>query len=131
MTKDGVRLDKWLWAARFFKTRSLAAQAISGGKVHLNGRRSKPAKIIQIGNKLKIQRGTNEFVVYIEGLNEKRRPAREAVLLYSETTESVLARQENEEQRRLMRSADGSLAAPRKRPGKRDRRLIVSFTRKG
>lgn len=128
--REEVRIDKWLWAARFFKTRSLATQAVSGGKVHLNGKRSKPARSVKIGDKLRIQLGLEEFVVIIEGLNEKRRPAKEAVLLYTETAESILARQENSENRRLMRAADGSMAAPLKRPGKRDRRLIISFTRK-
>ncbi len=128
--KEGVRLDKWLWAARFFKTRSLATQAVNGGKVHLNGKRAKPAKMINIGDELRIQRGLEEFFVLINGLNEKRRPAKEAVLLYSESDESISARRDNSEKRRLMRAADGSMAAPLKRPGKRDRRLIRNFIRK-
>jgi len=123
-------LDKWLWAARFFKTRSLATQAVNGGKVHLNGKRAKPAKMINIGDELRIQRGLEEFFVLINGLNEKRRPAKEAVLLYSESDESISARRDNSEKRRLMRAADGSMAAPLKRPGKRDRRLIRNFIRK-
>lgn len=130
MTDDGVRVDKWLWAARFFKTRSIATQAVNGGKVHLNGKRVKPSKNVKIGDSLTIQRGLAEFVVFIEGLNDKRRSAKEAVLLYSETEESILARQKSAEQRRLLRAADGSMAAPLKRPSKRDRRRIISFTRK-
>ncbi len=128
--KDGVRLDKWLWAARFFKTRSLATQAVNGGKVHLNGKRAKPAKNVIIGDELKIQRGLEEFLVLIQGLNEKRRPAKEAVLLYSESEASISARLDNREKRRLLRAADGSMAAPLKRPDKRDRRLIRNFIRK-
>ncbi len=130
LTDDGVRIDKWLWAARFFKTRSIATQAVNGGKVYLNGKRAKPSKNVKKGDSLTIQRGLEEFVVFIEGLNDKRRSAKEAVLLYSETDESILARQKSAEQRRLLRAADGSQAAPLKRPGKRDRRLIISFTRK-
>jgi len=130
LTDDGVRVDKWLWAARFFKTRSIATQAVNGGKVHLNGKRVKPSKNVKIGDSLTIQRGLAEFVVFIEGLNDKRRSAKEAVLLYSETEESILARQKSAEQRRLLRAADGSMAAPLKRPSKRDRRRIISFTRK-
>ncbi len=127
--KEGVRLDKWLWAARFFKTRSMATQAVSGGKIHLNGQRSKPAKAVKVGDELRIKRGENEFVVFVVALNDKRRPAKEAVLLYSETEESTLARQEDCEQRRLLRLSNEGLFVRTKRPSKRDRRLIISFTR--
>ncbi|MFW8600236.1 RNA-binding S4 domain-containing protein [Desulfobacterota bacterium M19] len=123
-----VRIDKWLWAARFFKTRSLAMAAVSGGKVHVNAQRVKPARIVCIGDELRIQKGGFEFVVVVNALNDKRRPAREACLLYEEKAESAAARQELREQRRLLRAAVP--APPPKRPGKRDRRLIKKFIRK-
>lgn len=123
-----VRLDKWLWAARFFKTRSQAAQAVSGGKVHLNGARSKPSRIIDIGDELQIQRGGYEFVVTVRGISSYRRPAVEARLLYEETEESRLRREETREQRWLVNLEQMS---PLKKPSKKDRRLIRKFTRKG
>jgi len=128
MTEEKVRIDKWLWAARFFKTRSMAAQAVSGGKVHLNGARIKPAKIVQIGDELHIRRGEVEFVVIVQGILAKRRPAREAQLLYEETEASIQIRQETSEQKRL--EAAGRMYGPMKRPDKRARRKIRSFIRK-
>lgn len=122
-----VRIDKWLWAARFFKTRSQAAQAVSGGKVHLNGARIKPSRILDIGDELQIQRGNFEFVVVVRGLSGYRRPAVEARLLYEETDESILRREETREQRRLLKLEQMS---PLKKPSKKDRRLIRKFTRK-
>ena len=124
-----VRLDKWLWAARFFKTRSMAAKAVSGGKVHSNGKRVKPARVVMVGDELTIQRGGQEYLVVVLGLNDKRRPASEAVELYEESENSIIARQQNSEEQRLLRISN-KIAAPAKRPGKRDRRLIRSFTRK-
>jgi ribosome-associated heat shock protein Hsp15 len=124
---EEVRLDKWLWAARFFKTRSSATQAIAGGKVHLNGSRVKPAKMVKTGDTLRIQRGDSEFIVHVTGLSDKRGPAKEAQALYEETEESRLARERQREDRQLL---TGEQLTPRKRPGKRDRRLIRSFIRK-
>ena len=121
-----VRLDKWLWAARFFKTRSMAAKAVSGGHVHVNGIRVKPSKIVVPGEELRIRRGKVEFVVVVQAVLHQRRPAVEARTLYEETEESRLAREKQREQRRLL-AADH--IAPRVRPGKRDRRLIRSFKR--
>ena len=83
MSEDRVRIDKWLWAARFFKTRSLAAQAVAGGKVHINGARIKPARMVQAGDELRIRRGEVEFVVIVQDVAEKRGPAKEAQLLYT------------------------------------------------
>ena len=128
MAEDKVRIDKWLWAARFFKTRSMAAQAVSGGKVHLNGGRIKPARIVQTGDELRIRRGEIEFVVIVHGLSDKRRPAKEAQLLYEETEASIQIREETREQKRL--EAAGRMYGPVKRPDKRARRQIRSFTRK-
>lgn len=122
-----VRVDKWLWAARFFKTRSLATQAVSGGKVHLNGQRCKPAHPLRQGDKLMITIGIYEFAVEVLALSEMRRPAVEARLLYSESPESIAARQQ---QRELRKMADAGFSAPAHKPGKRDRRKIRDFTRK-
>lgn len=123
-----VRADKWLWAARFFKTRSQATQAVNGGKVHLNGARFKPSHSVSINDELRIQKGPYEFVVIVKGLLEKRVSAPLAQELYEETGESIAAREESREKRRLIRGAN---VMPEKRPSKRDRRLIKKFIRKG
>ena len=128
MAEDKVRIDKWLWAARFFNTRSMAAQAVTGGKVHINGARIKPARIVQAGDELRIRRGEVEFVVIVQGISAKRRPAREAQLLYEETEESIELREKTSEQRRI--EAADRMYGPVKRPDKRARRKIRSFTRK-
>ena len=125
---DKVRIDKWLWAARFFKTRSMAAQAVAGGKVHLNDARIKPARLIQPGDKLRIRRGELEFMVTVLALLDKRRPAKEAQLLYEESEESISQRQQYKEKKRL--EAANRMYGPVKRPDKRARRKIRSFTRK-
>jgi ribosome-associated heat shock protein Hsp15 len=126
--EEKVRIDKWLWAARFFKTRSLAAQAVSGGKVHVNGARIKPARMVQAGDELRIRRGEVEFTVAVQGVADKRRPAKEAQLLYVETEASQQQREEMREQKRL--EAAGRMYGPMKRPDKRSRRQIRSFIRK-
>jgi ribosome-associated heat shock protein Hsp15 len=119
-TTDSLRLDKWLWAARFFKTRGLAVDAISGGKVYLDGQRVKPARPIRVGMELRIRQGDVEKTVVVRGLNTHRRPAKEAVLLYRETDESIAAREQSEE---LRRSA-GIRERGTGRPTKRDRRNL-------
>lgn len=126
---ERIRIDKWLWAARFFKTRSLASKAVNGGKVHLNGQRIKAAHLIKIGDELQIQRGQVACVVVVDGLQEKRGPASAASLLYEETEDSREKRESKAEERRLYRVLDDS-SRPAGRPGKRDRRLIRTFTRK-
>ena len=123
--QEKVRLDKWLWAARFFKTRALASEAISGGHVHLNGNRVKPARAVNVGDLLSIRKGEIEFQIEVLALSTRRGPAREAVALYEESEESKEAREVYAEQRRLM-AASGP--APKKRPDKRDRRRIIRFT---
>ena len=128
MSEDRVRIDKWLWAARFFKTRSLAAQAVAGGKVHFNGARIKPARMVQAGDELRIRRGEVEFVVIVQDVAEKRGPAKEAQLLYNETEASIRSREEIRERRRL--EAADRMYGPVKRPDKRARRRIRSFIRK-
>lgn len=119
-----VRLDKWLWAARFFKTRTLAAEATAGGKVHLNGNRVKPAHGVAIGDQLQIRKGPYEFVVWVKELSTRRGPAHVAGLLYEETPESRETRGELAELHRL-----SALATPRtdKRPNKKQRRQISRF----
>ena len=126
--ESGVRIDKWLWAARFFKTRSLSSQAVSGGKVHINGGRVKASKLVAIGDTLRIQRGEVEFVVEVLALSDKRGPAVQAQMLYEETEASLAVRLANREERRLLAA---ERVGPVGRPSKRDRRLIRSFTRKG
>jgi len=120
-TTAGVRADVWLWAARFFKTRSLAKQAIDGGKIELNGATCKPAKTVHIDDQLRISRGEERLVCVVAGLAEKRGPAPEAQKLYRETEESLAERARMREDRRL---TGGALLRPDARPGKRDRRLI-------
>ncbi len=119
-----VRLDKWLWAARFFKTRSLAKAAIDGGKVHLNGQRVKVSKEISAGDTLQIRQGWDEKVVRIKQLSDQRRGASEAQLLYDETPESV-ARREKEALDR--KSAAGMIERSVHRPTKKQRRQIHNF----
>jgi len=120
------RIDKWLWCARFFKTRSLAAQAVSGGKVHVNGERVKPAHSVRIGDRisLNLQGIVAEFDVL--GLPERRGPATEAQSHYAETPESAERRARVKDQQRL---ANLSRPRPDTRPDKRDRRRIVKFQR--
>lgn len=120
-----VRLDKWLWAARFFKTRALATEAISGGKVHLNGARVKPARPVHPGDRLRIRKGDTEWEIDVIDLSTQRGPAKVAVALYTETEESIKARAASAEQRRLLRSDNPQ---PDRRPDKRGRRRIRSFT---
>lgn len=120
-----IRLDKWLWAARFFKTRTLAAEAVAGGKVYVNDQRAKPSHLARVGEKLRIQRGPYEWVIEIKALSRQRGPTKEAALLYEETAASRQRREELIEQRRLQRSADSQ---PATRPTKKDRRRIVRFT---
>ena len=117
-----VRIDKWLWAARFFKTRSLATQAVDGGKVQCNGDRAKPAKPVHPGDELRIRQGPYELIVLVRALSGRRGPASEASLLYEETPASVAAREVLREQLRIepVYEAKG-------RPTKRDRRHITRF----
>lgn len=116
---ESVRLDKWLWAARFFKSRSLAAEAAQGGKVHVQGNRAKPAREIRVGEQLTIGRGPYECVIMVKALSERRGPAKEAVMLYEETTESIRTR----EAVRAQIQAEGALFSRLGgRPTKKDRR---------
>ena len=116
-----MRLDKWLWAARFFKTRSLAQQAVEGGKVKLNGERTKPAKELRMGDELRVHVGTYEWVVRVAQLSDKRGPAAVARTLYEEDEESRVRRTE---QIALRRVAADPGSDRRGRPTKRDRRQL-------
>jgi len=120
-----LRIDKWLWAARFFKTRSIAKQAIEGGKVHCDGQRVKASKDIMIGTLLTIRQDWNEKTIKVTDLSDKRRGAPEAALLYEETAESVEKRLQNDVQRKLLKSASGLHTD--KRPTKKQRRQIHQF----
>ena len=122
---DRVRIDKWLWAARFFKTRSLAADAVGGGKVSLNGDGVKPAKMVQIGDEVRVRLGPYEHVVTVRGLSERRGPASVAQALYEETAASVAAREKLSEQLRMAPAA--FVYEEKGRPTKRDRREIERF----
>jgi len=118
---ETVRLDKWLWASRFFKTRKNAVEAISGGKVHLNGARVKPSRNIHIGDELDITRENFRYHVEVLALNDKRRPAKEAQLLYQESEKSIEARETEREMRRLN---SASVHHTDKKPNKKERRQI-------
>lgn len=119
-----VRIDKWLWAARFFKTRALASAAVSGGHIQIDGSRVKSSRNVQIGNRLHIRRGEEEYDIEVLALSERRGPAQEAALLYQETAESQTKREAARAQRKLI----GGLAGrPEGRPDKRDRKKIRQF----
>ena len=123
---EKVRLDKWLWAARFFKTRSLAAKAITGGKVQVNGRRAKRASSLHIGDRVRVRKGPSEFQLIVRRLSERRGPASEAATLYKETPESV---SERERLATLRKAAPTFEFRERGRPSKRERRQLQQFKR--
>jgi len=123
-TPEGVRLDVWLWAARFFKTRALAKQAIEGGKVHVGDAIGKPAKLLRIGERLRITRGEDRYEVDVIAVLEQRGSASVAQRCYRETPESRSAREHAAEQRRL---AAAGYAKPASKPDKRARRLILAL----
>lgn len=125
---DRVRLDKWLWAARFFKTRSLAVEAIDGGKVQLNGERAKRAKGVQPGDTVRVRQGPYEHEVVVRGLSERRGPAAVAALLYEETAASIAARERLSLQ---LKSVTHDFAFERGRPSKKERRDIHRFRDRG
>ena len=124
--EEGVRLDKWLWAARFFKTRQRAIEAINGGKVHVNGQRSKPGRTVRPGTQMTIHKGQLEWELVVRAVSKQRRPATEAAQLYEESEASRLRRQEMVRERRE-RGSQGPV--PGGKPSKRDRRMIHRFTR--
>ncbi|EEZ01123.1 ribosome-associated heat shock protein [Vibrio sp. RC586] len=117
---NDVRLDKWLWAARFYKTRSLARNMVEGGKVHYNGQRTKPSKSIELGAQITLRQGHDEKTVIIEKISDQRRGAPEAQQLYRETDESIAKRERNAMLRQLNPSPD-------RRPDKKQRRDLLKF----
>jgi len=125
---ERVRIDKWLWAARFFKTRSLASEAVAGGKVEVNGERAKPAKLVRVGDEVRCRQGPYEHVLVVTGLAERRGTASAAAALYQERPESRAARERVAEQLRLGASAWSY--EEKGRPTKRDRRELDRFRRR-
>jgi ribosome-associated heat shock protein Hsp15 len=125
---EKVRLDKWLWAARFFKTRQIAAEAINGGKVHLNGQRTKPGKEVKSGSQLRIHKGSLEWDVRVLVPATQRRPAAEACLFYEEDPQSQQRREKAIAAQRMERSLAPQPVSTK--PNKRDRRMIHRFTQK-
>jgi ribosome-associated heat shock protein Hsp15 len=125
MSKDSdagaVRLDKWLWAARFYKTRSLAARAVVGGKVQVNGRRPKRASTVRIGDRIRVRKGPTEFQLVVRALSARRGPASEARKLYEETAESIRVRESLAAQRK---AAPTFLFREGGKPSKKERRQL-------
>lgn len=121
---SSVRLDKWLWAARFFKTRSVARDAVAGGKVHLNANRAKPGRSINVGDELRIQRGEEEYIITILEASMRRGPATVARTLYEESEENRIRREKLAEERKLEHQQDQTRE---RRPDKRQRRRIIRF----
>ena len=119
-----VRLDKWLWAARIYKTRALAREMIEGGKVHYNGQRSKPGKVVELNATLTIRQGNDERTIVVKDITEQRRPASEAVALYEETAESI----EKRAKMALARKMNAlTMPHPDRRPDKKERRDLMRF----
>lgn len=125
---SSIRIDKWLWAARFFKTRGLASEAIKAGKVSVNGERAKPSKIVQAGDRLTVRRGPFEYALTVTIISKHRGPSAQAAALYREDQESI-----EERERLTLQLKAQSAARPRfpGRPSKRERRKIIQFTGKG
>ena len=123
---ERVRIDRWLWAARFFKTRGEATEAVLGGRVHVGGERVKPAKEVRVGEMLEIRRGELRWTVVVTGVADRRGPASVAATLYEETPESLAAREQQRLERRLARPLGADLGA---RPTKQARRRIEALRR--
>lgn len=121
---DAVRLDKWLWAARFYKTRALAREMIDGGKVHYNGQRGKPSKIVELNAELKLRQGNEERTVIVLALTSQRRGANEAQQMYQETEASIA----NRKKMALARKMNAlTMPHPDRRPDKKERRDLMKF----
>ncbi|MBD9646187.1 MULTISPECIES: ribosome-associated heat shock protein Hsp15 [Pantoea] len=125
---EGVRLDKWLWAARFYKTRALAREMVEGGKVHYNGQRSKPSKLVELNAELTLRQGNDERTVVITAVTDQRRPASEAQALYAETAASI----DKREKTALARKMNAlTMPHPDRRPDKKERRDLMKFKLSG
>ncbi|MBP2168650.1 ribosome-associated heat shock protein Hsp15 [Erwinia toletana] len=125
---EGVRLDKWLWAARFYKTRAVAREMVEGGKVHYNGQRSKPGKLVELNAELTLRQGNDQRTVVVLAITDQRRPATEAQQLYSESAESI----EKREKVALARKMNAlTMPHPDRRPDKKERRDLMKFKHSG
>jgi ribosome-associated heat shock protein Hsp15 len=121
---EAVRLDKWLWAARFYKTRALAREMIDGGKVHYNGQRGKPSKIVELNAEIKLRQGNEERTVIVLAVTSQRRGAEEAQQMYQETEASIV----NREKVALARKMNAlTMPHPDRRPDKKERRDLIKF----
>lgn len=121
MASDSIRLDKWLWAARFFKTRALASAAIAGGKVHVNGSRAKPAKPMQVGDTLRVRVGPYDWIITVSAVTDRRGSAKDAQLLYDEASEGRATRERLAEAHKI---APAPAYRGKGRPTKKDRREL-------
>lgn len=127
LKQENVRLDRWLWAARFFKTRHLASEAVKGGKVRVNGSRAKPAKTVAIGDELEIRRGAYTWAVRIDALSDRRGPATQAARLYTEHEASAVERERIAGERRTLAA---QIIYDREQPSSRDRRAMRTRKRR-
>lgn len=121
---EAVRLDKWLWAARFYKTRAVARKMIEGGKVHYNGQRGKPGKLVELNAEIKLRQGSDERIVQVLGLSNCRRSANEAQQLYKETQASIAMREKIAQARKINVL---TIPHPDRRPDKKERRNLIKF----
>lgn len=127
-TTSGIRLDKWLWAARIYKTRALAREMIEGGKVHYNGQHTKPGKLVELQAVLTLRQGNDRRTIKVMAITDQRRPASEAAELYEETAESITQR-ENVALARKMNAL--TMPHPDRRPDKKERRDLMKFKHSG
>lgn len=127
-SSEEVRLDKWLWAARFYKTRAIAREMIEGGKVHYNGQRSKPGKVVELNAELTLRQGNDERTVVVAGITAQRRPASEAQQLYHETDASIEKREKMAQARKMNAL---TMPHPDRRPDKKERRDLMKFKLSG
>ncbi len=121
---ESVRLDKWLWAARFYKTRAMAREMIDGGKVHYNGQRTKPGKIVELNATVKLRQGNDERIIEILEISSQRKGAPDAQLLYRETSESIEQREKIAQARKMNAL---TMPHPERRPDKKERRTLLKF----
>ncbi|KGD75717.1 ribosome-associated heat shock protein Hsp15 [Pantoea agglomerans] len=127
-SSEEVRLDKWLWAARFYKTRAIAREMIEGGKVHYNGQRSKPGKVVELNAELTLRQGNDERTVVVADISAQRRPASEAQQLYRETNASIEKREKMAQARKMNAL---TMPHPDRRPDKKERRDLMKFKLSG
>ena len=121
---DNIRIDKWLWTSRFFKTRALATEAVNGGKAHLNGQRVKAGRMVKVGDMLSIQKNTDSYEITILAINKTRRPAKEACLTYEESEQSRLKREKEQGMKKLV---SATRPVPQRKPDKREREQLRRF----